>query len=324
MLGSVERQSSLFYVAFGREASLIKDDLLDPLDQLLDDEALVGLVRQALSGRSTYSKVRGRTGIAPDRLLRCCALKHLKGWSFRELEREVRASLVYRRFTRFDQDQIPNFTTFSRNFGLLGDEVTHQINTRIVQMAVEERIARGRKLRTDTTVVESNVHYPTDSTLLADGIRVITRVAKRISKECEPGAIKIVDRARATKRRVLEIHSAAKSFTEASRGRLQEGYRKLVGIASGVLRKAEKITADIQDGKIPVVGNEMRLFAAQATLDHYGALMKRVIDQTKGTGLRWEHAFRRQGAQSLRGAHAGHPKGQGTQVDRVWSTRSHR
>ena len=108
MVGRLHRQSSLFYVAFDKQPSLIKDDLLEPIDELLDDEELVALVQQRLERRHKRSRTRGRRGISPDRLLRCCALKHLKGWSLRELERELRGSLVYRRFTRFDQDAIPN------------------------------------------------------------------------------------------------------------------------------------------------------------------------------------------------------------------------
>ncbi len=99
MIGSIHRQSSLFYVALGHQASLIKDDLLEPLDALLDDEALVELVRQRIAVRNRLSTKAGREGIAPDRLLRCCLLKHLKSWSFRDLERELRGSLVYRKFT---------------------------------------------------------------------------------------------------------------------------------------------------------------------------------------------------------------------------------
>lgn len=114
MIGRTQRQSSLFYVAFDREASLIKDDLLEPLDGLLDDEELVTSVAQALGQRRPRSRSTGRRSIAPDRLLRSAVLKHLKGWSFRELERELRSSLVYRRFTRFDQEPIPDYSTFSR------------------------------------------------------------------------------------------------------------------------------------------------------------------------------------------------------------------
>lgn len=149
MVGRLHRQSSLFYVAFDRQASLIKDDLLEPIDQLLDDEELVALVQHRLERRHERSRTTGRRGISPDRLLRCCALKHIKQWSLRQLERELRASLVYRRFTRFDQDAIPNFATFSRSFASLGDEGTRAIHERLVQKARVDRVAPGNKLRTD-------------------------------------------------------------------------------------------------------------------------------------------------------------------------------
>src|SRR6266513_3757212 len=208
MLSSTTHQASLFYVAFGREAALIKDDLLEPIDALLDDSALVDLVRQAQASRSPRSRTMGRPAVAPDRLLRCCALKHVKDWSFRQLERELRASLVYRHFTRFDEERIPDFSTFSRSFALLGSAVTEQIHARVVATARQERVALGHKLRTDTTVVESNVHYPRDSTLLADGIRVLTRSLGRIASQCKNGVLAVVNHARAVKHRLLEISRA--------------------------------------------------------------------------------------------------------------------
>jgi IS5 family transposase len=281
MLTPTTRQASLFYVAFGRQAALIKDDLLEPIAILLNDPALVDLVRDSQAGRSTRSRTHGRKTIAPDRLLRCCALKHLKNWSFRQLERELRASLIYRRFTLFDQDDVPDFSTFSRNFGVLGPEVTQQIHAHIVATARRERVATGRKLRTDTTVVESNVHYPTDSTLLQDGIRVLTRSVKRIANECLAGAVTITDHARSAQHRVLEIHRAAKSVTEATRGRLTEGYRKLVGLASRVVRKAERVSAELASGAIPVVGQVTRVLVDDCHIRHFAPLVRKVIAQTK-------------------------------------------
>jgi len=70
------------------------------------------------------TRAAGRTD--PDRLLRCCVLNHLKGWSFREVERELRSNLVYRRFTHFDAEATPDFTSFSRLFALLGPSVTEK------------------------------------------------------------------------------------------------------------------------------------------------------------------------------------------------------
>ena len=99
MIASSSHQAWLFYSPLAQQAALLKDDLLDPVDLLLDDPALVDLVRQCLAKRSPRSTRTGRRGLAPDRLLRCCVMKHLKGWSFRDLERELRSNLVYRRFT---------------------------------------------------------------------------------------------------------------------------------------------------------------------------------------------------------------------------------
>jgi hypothetical protein len=72
MIGSTSHQAWLFYSPLARQAVLLKDDLLDPVDQLLDDPALVDLVRQCRAARSPLSTRTGRSGMAPDRLLRCC------------------------------------------------------------------------------------------------------------------------------------------------------------------------------------------------------------------------------------------------------------
>src|SRR6516225_6846174 len=185
MIAPASHQAWLFYSPLAHQVALLKDDLLDPVAQLLDDPHLVDLVRQCLAKRSPRSARTGRRGIAPDRLLRCCVMKHLKGWSFRDLERELRSNPVYRRFTHFDADTTPDFTVFSRSFALLSPAVTAEIHQRVLSLACEQGAAQGRRLRTDSTVVESNVHYPTDSSLLGDGIRVLSRSLQRIAKECK-------------------------------------------------------------------------------------------------------------------------------------------
>jgi IS5 family transposase len=286
MIGSTIRQSSLFYVPLASQISLLKDDLLEPVGSLLDDPELVDMVRKRLAARRSNSTRTGRPGIAPDRLLRCCVLKHLKGWSFRELERELRANLVCRRFTRFDADPTPDFTTLCRTFALLGPSLTQKIHRRVVAVARQKRVASGRKVRSDTTVVESNVHYPTDSTLLADGIRVLTRSLKRIAKECEPGAVAVVTHARSVKHRLLEISRAAKSWTEANQERLKGSYRKLVGLTRRVIRQGTAVLEDLQAGKIPVVGDLVTVLANESQLRHFMPLVQRVIAQTEERILR--------------------------------------
>ena len=221
MISPSSHQAWLFYSPLAQQVALLKDDLLDPVDLLLDDPALVDLVRQCLTQRSPSSTRTGRRGMAPDRLLRCCVMKHLKGWSFRALERELRSNLVYRRFTHFDAEITPDFTVFSRSFALLSPAVTAEIHHRVVSLACEQGVAQGRRLRTDSTVVESNVHYPTDSSLLGDGIRVLSRSLQRIANECKTGALEVVHHGRAVKHRLLEISRAAKSLTEANQQRMR-------------------------------------------------------------------------------------------------------
>ncbi len=241
MITASAHQAWLFYSPLAQQAARLKDDLLDPVDQLLDDPALVDLVRQCLAKRSPRSTRTGRRGMAPDRLLRCCVMKHLKGWSFRDLERELRSNLVYRRFTHFDADTTPDFTVFSRSFALLSPAVTAEIHQRVVRLACEHGIAQGEKIRTDTTVVESNVHYPTDSSILGDGIRVLSRSLQRIADECKTGALEVVDHGRAVKHRLLEISRAAKSLTEANQKRMRHSYQKLLALTRGVVRQASEV-----------------------------------------------------------------------------------
>jgi IS5 family transposase len=281
MIGATSRQSWLFYLPLARQAALLKDDLLDPVDQLLDDPALVELVRQSLAARRPGSTRTGRPSIAPDRLLRCCVVKHLKGWSFRELEREVRSNLVYRRFTRFDAEATPDFSTFSRTFALLSPAVTEQIHERVVGLGREQGAAPGRKLRTDTTVVETNIHYPTDSTLLGDGIRVLSRSLKRIASECKGKGLEVVDHGRAVKHRLLEICRAAKCLTPANQQRLRGGYRKLLGLARGVVRQAQSVLQRWEKGRLKVVGDGLQVQIEASQLRHFLPLVEKVVAQTR-------------------------------------------
>lgn len=281
MINSTSHQAWLFYSPLALQAALLKDDLLDPVDELLDDPALLELVQQCLAVRFPASARTGRPGIAPDRLLRCCVMKHLKGWSFRDLERELRSNLVYRRFTHFDAETTPDFSTFSRTFALLSPQVTEQIHQRVVGLAREQGVTPGRKLRCDTTVVESNVHYPTDSSLLGDGIRVLSRSLLRIAAECRDGAVDVVHHGRAVKHRLLEISRAAKCLTEANQQRMRDGYQKLLGLTRGVVRQANDVVQRWAKGRLKVVGKLLRVEAQIGQLRHFLPLVEKVITQTK-------------------------------------------
>jgi IS5 family transposase len=281
MLSPTAHQSWLFYSPLAVQAARLKDDLLDPVDLLLDDPGLLDLVRQCQAKRYPASARTGRPGIAPDRLLRCCVMKHLKGWSFRDLERELRSNLVYRRFTHFDAEITPDFTTFSRTLAVLSPEVTETIHQRVVGLAREQGVASGRKLRTDTTVVESNVHYPTDSTLLGDGIRVLSRSLGRIASQCKKGVLAVVNHARAVKHRLLEISRAAKTLTATSRERMRDSYQKLLAVTGAVVRQSREVVARWEQGKLKVVGKPLQVELQMGQLRHFVPLVEKVMAQTR-------------------------------------------
>jgi transposase, IS5 family len=281
MLSPTQHPSWLFYLPLARQAVLLKDDLLEPVDQLLDDPLLLDLVRDCLAARRPGSRRTGRPGIAPDRLLRCCVLKHLKGWSFRALDRELRSNLIYRRFTRFDAEATPTYSAFSKLFAVLSPEVTKQIHYRVVGLAREKGAAPGHKIRIDSTVVESNVHYPSDSTLLGDGVRVLSRALKRMASECQVGALEVVNHGRAVKHRLLEISRAAKSLTQTSRERMQKSYGKLLGLTRGVVREAGQALRQWEWGGFQVARNCVRMEAQASQLRHFLPLVQKVIAQTE-------------------------------------------
>jgi IS5 family transposase len=130
-------------------------------------------------------------------------------------------------------------------------------------------------------VVESNIHYPTDSTLLGDGIRVLSRSLKRIAAECKSSALEVVDHGRAVKRRLLEICRAAKSLTPANQQRLKDSYRKLLGITRSVVRQGQAVLERWKKGRLKVVGDQRQVQTQTAQLRHFLPLVEKVIAQTR-------------------------------------------
>jgi IS5 family transposase len=175
-------------------------------------------------------------------------LKHLRNWSFAVVEREVGVNLLYRDFTRVYAGQVPDAKTLGRQALSLGSEVIRQLQERIVELAVENKVVQGRRMRVDTTVVETNIHFPTDSSLLGDGTRVLTRAMKRITALAGAAGTKMRDHSRSVKLRVLDIARAARSKAPQSQERLKQNYRKLLDATSRIVGQAKRFSQEIADG----------------------------------------------------------------------------
>jgi len=123
--------------------------------------------------------VHGRHSTPVEVLLRLLILKHLYQWSYKELEGRVKDSLVLRWFCRVAFHAVPDASTLWRWEQTLRPETVHSLNDRVVQLAAQAKVTKGRKLRLDATCVQTTIHHPTDSGLLVDSVRVLSRFVQR-------------------------------------------------------------------------------------------------------------------------------------------------
>ena len=264
------------------------DDLWEPwmrhADQALDDEKLLLIIQQELAERCKKSKTRGRPGTTAEIILRMLLLKHFRDFSFEELTREVRANLVYREFTRIGGGRVPDDKTMGRLARQLGPEIVKKVHQRVVEIAVGKGVATGRKMRVDTTVVETNIHYPTDSSLLGDGVRVLTRVMKKVEKVTGQAGTVLRERTRTVKLKVLAIARASRNKTESGQEKLKQAYGGLLDAASRVVGQARKFSQEITEGV--KTGSSKLLKKAKQQLDEMIPLVRQVLRQTRERVLR--------------------------------------
>ena len=216
-----------------------------------------------------------RRGRAPD-----VDPQHLFDWSYDDLEREVRANLVYRAFTRIDAGDVPDAKTILKIARALGPEVVEQLHRQVVEVAKRAGVTHGRRFRIDTTVVETNVHYPTDSTLLRDGVRVLTRTMQRASTALGDSASRIRNRLRSVTRRVLIIGHEARS--PKTRDAMVKSYRKLMATTRAVLRDTATMVRRLgQRARTAGPSIQPMLQRAQDRLQQMRPLVQRVVNQTR-------------------------------------------
>ncbi len=155
------------------------DPVLKELDVLLEDDQLYQQVRTDLGKRYCFMLVHGRHSTPVEVILRMLLCKHLYGWSYEETRERVADSLVLRWFCRVYFQSAPDKSTLIRWTHTLRPETLHRLNDRVVELAKQAKVTKGRKLRLDATCVQTTIHHPTDSGLLIDSVRVLSRLVKR-------------------------------------------------------------------------------------------------------------------------------------------------
>ena len=261
------------------------DPVLQGIDAFLDQHsALIEHVRLDLE-RGLKKPGTGRNGIAPSQTLRSLTLMRVKNWDYRELRERINDGYTLRGFTQFDTHLVPKHDAFNRAFNRLTPATLEAINQAVVQAAVQLGLEDGKKLRVDTTVVETNIHYPTDGTLLWDSVRTITRLVKQLHDKLPNGVKGFINRTRSARRRMQQIQR----MTAQQRQQQQETkYRELLRITGQVVHNARQIVEQTKGtgGIDAVAGLVIDQLRQQITA--CCDLADRVIDQTRRRVLQGE------------------------------------
>ncbi len=174
----------------------------------------------------------------------------LHGWGYAQTGFFVNDSLMLRQFCRIYLEKVPDDTTLIRWANTIGPGTIEQVNARVVQLARSLKVTRGRKLRIDTTAVETNIHFPTDSGLIGDGVRVVSRLLRRAKAVLGEAATTMGEafrsRVRSIRKLSQQLHRIARRKNQAGREALKTAYRRLVATAKRAGAQGKRVYDALQ------------------------------------------------------------------------------
>jgi IS5 family transposase len=258
---------------------------LAELDRLLEDDQIFRQIKADLSRRRPRTLETGRPSTPVEVILRLLVVQHLYAWSYAQTEHFVGDSLVLRQFCRLGFEPVPHHTTLMRWANLLQPETMHRLLDRVTELARSLKATRGRKLRIDSTVVATAIHYPTDSTLLFDGVRVLGRLVQRATAALTGKPRRIgAQRMRQAKQLVRRIEATAAAHTTAAdRAERPTLYRRLLELTHSSVCQAERMQRALK-GR-----SDATLQGVDAALKQITPLVQQVIAQTERRVLHGEN-----------------------------------
>ncbi|HYA39240.1 MAG TPA: ISNCY family transposase [Candidatus Methylomirabilis sp.] len=282
MVRATARQMSFADLELLRQGVRL-EPLLQAICGFLDKQpALVERVRRDLV-YGLKQPDHGRRGLTAPQVLRALVLMRLKNWDYRELRERIADGITLRAFTNFYCEEVPRHDAFNRSFNRLTPATLKAINELVIEAAVKLGLEDGRKLRVDTTVVETDIHHPTDNTLLWDVVRVLTRLLGRLADVLElPRISGFRNRSRAAHRRMYEIQRMTTRQRQGGAGSQQTAaYRALIAITEEVVASARKALDDTATmrGMDPLTALNIKTLREE--IAHYCDLGTRVIGQAR-------------------------------------------
>ncbi len=228
-------------------------------------------ILQDLNRGKTVIKRTGADGMSADQVLRCAVIKTLFNFSYKALAFHIVDSDSLRWFCRIGfADEGFKKSALNRNIKCISAQTWELINHVLLGFAKEEKIEKGRTVRTDCTCVESNIHSPSDSTLLWDGVRVLTRLIKRVRDDFGIKVPGFANHTRRSKRRMLAVMNAK------SKKQRKAAYVDLLKMADNVLGYSSTTLAAIR-----VSTSDPTLFVFYESIENYKLLLEKVVDQTR-------------------------------------------
>jgi transposase, IS5 family len=241
---------------------------LTQIGRILDaNPRMSQLVEQDLL-RGVQNPPIGARGLSGDQVLRILILKQMNGFSYEELGFHLADSVTYRSFCRFGAlEKTPARSTLAENLKKVRPQTLAKIQRRIVRYAVELGVEKGRKVRIDATVTESNIHAPTDSSLLFDGVRVLARLLRQAGERFDIGVYR--DHTRRAKRRNLAIQNTG------IKAKRTKAYRDLLKVTKKMVGYAEHAATQLEERGVPF-GSDCAVEIRETV-----ELVRRVINQTE-------------------------------------------
>lgn len=254
---------------------------LEAISQVLDQNP--GILDPVFQDLVKYQRTdTGRGGMTAEQVLRCAILKQYRELTYKELAFHLEDSIAFRSFARLDLGQYPCGSTLQDNIKAIAAETWEAVNRMVLEQAAQQKVEKGRVVRLDSTVVESHIHHPTDSSLLLDGIRVITRLLQA-GKGLNPTPwYTFADHQRAAKKRGLQILNARKDTVR------HQAYRELLSLARRVQGYARQAIAELKGFVGADLAETIAAHQIVAQLERAVALLKRVRSQTERRVLRGE------------------------------------
>ena len=261
------------------------DPMLQAISDFLDNEATIIEAIQSDLQRGLKNLNTGRDGLTPQQILRSLILRRVKNWDLRELRERIADGITLRQFTDFYSKPVPKHQAFNEAFNRLTAETLRSVNDLIVKAAVEMKLEDGKKLRTDTTVVQTDIHHPTDNTLLFDAVRVVTRSVGRLFDAIGRRVDGFHNRTRAARRRMQEIQ---RMTSRARKTQQTPKYQALIGIAEEVMSSARGVLKRTKNVRGKTAAAALTIEVCRADIERYCALGDRVIEQSRRRVLEGE------------------------------------